>query len=225
MYSKLRVTVLVGAIMSLLLIAGMFFWLSYHSLTIQFTAPSEQGVTIELYNAKYEEESHQSSLGGKVQDITSGESVWLHDGMYAIRTSGKDYAENIQYISLQGEDQTVSYSLRYSREHLDKLQAEEVSAAHTTIEQAYPTTTTLYKYSGDMLLGEGNWFVVFLYYQGDDDLQRDTLRLVLHKEKGAWKLASKPQLSIGQPDHPEIPIEVLNYANKELPDPLRKSER
>ena len=205
-------------VITLVAAIGLYIYLNYHTLAITFdnTNPSAK---VELYRTSHEEATHLTRLTQKVGDVASGEKKFLKDDIYAVKTSGSDYSENIRYFSLKGGDLTYGYTLSFSKAKLDQLRDRERAAARAAITAEYPALEGLYEFEADQLLLQGDWYVASLSYRGPERLSRDRLRVVAYKQNDEWKSVTKPQITLGAPEYPTIPVEVLDAANREMQNP------
>lgn len=215
MSKKSIVAAIAGLLVGVIVVIGLYLYFNYHTVTVSFTAPATPA-EVEIYNTELDEHGHEGKIGQQIQSLTSGEPVWLHDGVYAIKTKGENFVDNPTYIHLTGSNQTINYDVMYSDTYLATLQPAEESTARAAILQKYPSIAQLYSFTGDKLLHQGDWYVVFLQYRGTDTLSRDTLRVALQKKDGTWTVATKPQIALGLPDYPSLPRDVLNYANSTI---------
>lgn len=217
MFKKPVVLSLLTGIIILLLGAVIYYFTSYHNLTINYSLHDKMSsAPVKLYSTKQNDENHGETPDKFIADVKSGESIKLRDSIYYIKTDGEDFKENPVYINLSGSDQTAEYEVSYTANKLESIEKSEIEAAREALKSEYPKAEELYTLSRDKLLHLGDWYVVYLTYKDQDSLSRDTLRVVLHKEKDEWKVVTKPQISIGAPEYPDIPMNVLEYANKEL---------
>ena len=217
MFKKPVVLSLLAGIIMLLLGAVIYYFTSYHNLTVSYSLGDDMSsAPVKLYSTKQNDDNHGEVPDKFIADIKSGESIKLKDNIYFIKTHGDDFNENPVYINLNGSDQTIEYEVSYTTSKLESIEKSEIEAARDAFRSEYPKAEELYTLSRDKLLHLGNWYVVYLTYKDQDSLSRDTLRVVLHKEKDEWKVVTKPQISIGSPEYPDVPMSVLEYANKEL---------
>lgn len=206
------------------LVAGLLYMRQpfLHTLTVQYSASPGQNVEVELYSTEPTEQDESRTLKDKVRTISDNETALLLKGVYALRTVGENYQENIQYINLEDSSQEFKYILQYTPEELSRLQAQEEDSVYAAITKEYPDASALYDNPKDEMLGQGEWYIALLHYKGDSGTMRDTLRIVLHKDNDEWQLKTKPRIVLSAADYPDIPPEVLTQANKPLPDPAEK---
>lgn len=197
---------------------------SFQYVTIRYDNPYEQAV-VELHTTEAGDDEHDMKIAEKVQDIKSGERLRLKKGSYALVTKGESYAENIRFISVGSEEETVNYTLQLSVEALNTLLDEQRSFIQQAVLQKYPDITTLYSFENEKILQQGDWYVAYLSYKGPDDTVRDTLRIIARNEDDTWKVTAPPQIAISRTEYPAIPLEVLKYANAILPAPKTAAER
>jgi hypothetical protein len=223
-------TKLVIIIVSILVVISGFAWLiayitSFQYVTIAYSKP-EKNVVIELYTTKTDPaEEHGIIASDKVQTVNNNERLRLKKGSYMLKTVGDSYNENQIFFRVGDTEETVGYSLIFSGKVLEDELAAEREKARNVITTEYPTSSELYTFKNEKIMLQGQWYVAYLFYKGKNDGIRDTLRIVLHKENGNWKTATKPQLSLSNAEYPTIPKEVLDYANELLGPPPTATER
>lgn len=97
---------------------------------------------------------------------------------------------------------------------LSKLLQSEEPAILTVINQKYPNLAAQYSVNKGRLYGDGTWYGTTLNYQGQDTMNRDTLRVLVQKVSGAWIVrTTPPEIILSKAKYPDVPIEILKTIN------------
>ena len=204
---------------SVVLAIGLYIYFNYHNATINFERIGDTTVNVELYSTLHDETNHLNQPNKKIRDIQSGEKMFLKDDIYAVKTKGAEYKENLKFFSVKGSELVYTYELSFSDSKLNDLLETERAPAQQAILDTYPKLAELYEVESDKLLMQGNWYITTFVYTGPDRLSRDRLRVVAQKQSDGWKSVTKPQIAIGSPEYPGIPLVVLDEVNSEKANP------
>ncbi len=183
---------------------------SQQKVTVSFSSDISK---MEIYHA----EVIRNSLtidGDKVATIKSGEQYTLNKGLYALKPYGNKIKTDL--ISLQVGDKPINKSvdIDYSSNYLSDLTGNEEAALDTAIQKSNPELAKLYTINPGNLYHHGEWYGTTLSYIGTETLKRDTLRLVLKKDNGEWKVVTNPpQIVLSAKNYPSIPFSVLKAVN------------
>ncbi len=94
--------------------------------------------------------------------------------------------------------------------------SEEISAIHSLLSNKYPLTKTDYTITGEKLY-RNQYYGAILIYHGRDNMNRDSLRVLMQKSDGEWKLLSTPPtIILSAPDYPSVPKPVLSDINRSV---------
>jgi hypothetical protein len=89
--------------------------------------------------------------------------------------------------------------------------AELLNSQRATIQRAllswYPALPSFYTISTEHLYEQGDWYGAVLKPLNPAN---DQLKVILQNSGGRWKVAAKPQISIGIPSNQSIPPEVID---------------
>lgn len=95
----------------------------------------------------------------------------------------------------------------------------EQPAIDQAIASAYPQLASLYIVEPGKLYHDGTWYGTTLTYVGSDEMNRDTLRLLMQKKNGTWKVRSTPpSIVLRAADYPDAPKSIIQDLN--MPAPL-----
>lgn len=97
---------------------------------------------------------------------------------------------------------------------VDKLKTERPTIIRV-LTTAYPKITTDYTVADGQLYEQGEWYGTTLTYHGKDTMNRDTLRVLMQKINGVWKLrTTPPQPLLSAVTFPDAPKSVLESINQ-----------
>ncbi len=154
---------------------------------------------------------------GSVAELhASGETVKLDkDVSYLLSYKGAEgYADGEEVVKING-DKTVRLNPSYSDEKLNSMLQMETPAIQTVLRQQYPKIG-LYSIQPGKLYKWGEWYGTTLVYTGPYTPSRDTLRLVMKKENGTWKvMTDPPYISLSRFAYPNVPVEILDLVNNQ----------
>lgn len=106
-----------------------------------------------------------------------------------------------------------------AKSELQTMLITEQPAVDRAIASAYPQLASLYVVEPGKLYHDGTWYGTTLTYTGSDEMNRDTLRLLLQKKNGTWKVRSTPpSIVLRAADYPEAPKSIIQDLN--MPAPL-----
>lgn len=122
------------------------------------------------------------------------------------------------------EVQSVDQEQRsLNEQELDKLLDTELATISDVLVAEYPQVQNLYTINRGQLYDQGQWYGTTLTYRGDDEDNRDTLRVLMQKKNNVWVIRTKPpQLLLSQPEYSDVPKVILQHINQpaELPGTL-----
>lgn len=146
--------------------------------------------------------------------ITPNKEFSLQKGTYKIHISGDDAKSDTRTLNVQNIPITQTIPISLPDKKLQELLDKERSAISAIITKQYPQLSSLYTMR-ETLYNRGEWYGAVLTYKGTDTDNRDTLRLIAHKQAGQWKLITtppKPLVSVAE--YPSVPREVLDAINE-----------
>lgn len=180
------------------------------------------GVTASVY-APYEEEGsgvHESTTQIPPEEnllftIQGEETRRLDIGGYVVAMAATDkYEKYWDMIEVGPEKRTVTVNPSLTTQELQASGTNERQAIIDAISKAYPHLTDLYTIEQGKFYEQGQWYGTKLTYKGQATTNTDPLRIVLHKEDGAWKLVTTPpSILVSTKLHPSIPVAVARDVN------------
>ena len=91
----------------------------------------------------------------------------------------------------------------------------ELPTITAVLAAAYPKSATDYTMSKQKLYENGRWFGALLSYKGTDSMNRDTLRVLMEKKDGEWKLrTTPPEPILTSHKYKDTPVAILKDLNK-----------
>lgn len=179
---------------------------------------SQQFITIRYKNiSKVTIQKFKQGTKGP-QDITiiprSGEKIKVPKGHYLLKYTGNN-GYNSDYENIIIEDDPISISLDpdYSEDRLVDILDQEFENIKSVLNAKYQKMSN-YAIEKGKVYKKGKWYATTLQYIGDDYFNYDSLRLVMEKENGNWKLiTTPPDIIISSQKYPSIPRDILQDLN------------
>lgn len=207
--TKRNIFLVILLVLVLLIPYGIF---SYFSST--------QSVQIEYKNTSTVEIKQLQKTGEDkiIKDIkSSGQSVRLKKNQdYFVSYKGSSgFADGKVEFKVTPDKTKVSINPYYSESKLKDLLANEQSQIQQALKEKYPGTIGQYQIQAGKLYRWGEWYGTTLKYTGPDQLNADTLRVVLKKENNTWKIATDPpDITLSKNVYPSVPEDILRDINK-----------
>jgi hypothetical protein len=147
----------------------------------------------------------------------SGTSTKLRSGNYTAFYEGESgYESKYQPVDISTNHQVLKFEPGYSQERLEQMRRAEYPAIVAALQAKYPRIG-LYTIAPGQLFRQGEWYGTRLVYRGNDIFNSDTLRVVLHKEGGAWVIKTDPpSILLSSVTFPDVPKDVLRDTNNQL---------
>jgi hypothetical protein len=102
-----------------------------------------------------------------------------------------------------------------TKSQLEQQLVTELPIVTNILVTAYPKIATDYTISKSQLFDRGQWFGVVLSYHGADTANRDTLRVLLQKKNGVWKLrTTPPRPLLSSKQLPDVSKNILKTINE-----------
>lgn len=150
--------------------------------------------------------------------VASDEKIRLKKGFsYSIEYRGAEKYESGKIsFAVPSEDKHISIDPPYSQARLNQQLNSDLETLHQTIKNSFENMH-LYEIQRGKLYHTGEWYGATLEYIGQDAFSADTLRIVMKKENGIWKVKSElPYIYLSKFAHPDVPKDVLSDINKDL---------
>jgi hypothetical protein len=196
---------------------GVLIWLNgSQDLVVNFDNSNK----VSIYNEK---DYSDKKLDSPVIAITrNGQKVRLLKANYVVTYEGKqDYNNGKISVKVGDKPSHVTIKPSYSQKKLDSLLKNEFPSIKTAIETQYPVITTLYNIQRGALYSKGEWYGTSLQYRGENYSKSDTLKLVMHKESGIWKIKTKPpNIYLSKYVYTNIPVNILDDLNNFTHTPM-----
>jgi hypothetical protein len=104
---------------------------------------------------------------------------------------------------------------KLSSAELETLLEKELPVISVVLGAQYPTISQLYIIDRGKLYESGQWYATTLTYNGTDQDNRDTLRVIMQKKDGVWIVRTTPPKPIlDQPSYPDVPKSIIQDINK-----------
>lgn len=144
----------------------------------------------------------------------AGEEVRLKKTTYQMQAVGDIIDSRSEELVIDSDSHDIRVDFAYTRAHLDNLYSDERPAIMARINTDYPQIETLYTITGGALYGRGDIFGAQLVATTPSD-NSDTLRIMLQKKSGKWRVLSKPPTQVlSVPVYPQIDTQILRAINQ-----------
>lgn len=160
--------------------------------------------------------------GGGIRKLlirtTTEKKIRLKAGTYSILYDGKGYEEERQILELADSVTLKSPELSYSPTKLDEL----LKSEQKTIRARLDASTSLSGYTPEQekLYYQGQWYTAQLIPA--NQVTQDKLVVIMHKEKGTWKIVAGPSIVLWIGAHDDIPEDIIRTVDNQpvtLPGP------
>lgn len=152
------------------------------------------------------------------KDITSsfesGKSISIEKTkQYILSYTADDDYESGDVI-IDNDMSNVMINPEYSKDASDKIIDQSISDINRSINSSF-STASLYDIQRGVLLEQGTWYITKLTYKDvDDELNSDTLVVVLQKQSNGWVVALKPHIVFNKASYPNVPDNIIEVANR-----------
>lgn len=176
----------------------------------------------EVYIYKASDYENKNFKAIKTIRVT-GQSTRLDKGEYYLAwKTTSDYQEGNQGFVLKNKKESVQIDPKYSQTKLDSMLNDEINNINVALNAKFPTLTSLYIINKGSLYNTGLWYGTTLQYNGPDKNSADTLKVILKKESGTWKVITEtPSLTFNRADYSQVPKDVLDNVNLYLSAPIQ----
>lgn len=206
MINKKFVALVIGLV-SLIVIVVVYVSYINSKQTIVVSYKNISGVTLT-------QTDDEQKLGQKTVISKSGEKLNISKGTYLLNYTGREsYASDSQVVYLQNNPVSVSLDPDFSDKKLSTLLDEQFETIKSVLNEKY-TNINQYVVAKGKLYKKGEWYGTTLQYNGNDEFNYDSLRLVMNKKDDKWTLVTDPpSISLSSQSYPTIPIDVLRDVN------------
>ncbi|HSX27988.1 MAG TPA: hypothetical protein VLF60_00885 [Candidatus Saccharimonadales bacterium] len=212
-----RLIILIGLGVVVIIVAMLLTFKMKQVSQQTVTFNIHNGVTVDVFPAGDVDTEHGLDQNVKpTATITqNGSTLKLAKGSYlAISKATKDYASNRVSFGVDNKSVTVDVDPPYTDAKLQSLVSTEKTAIVAALTKAFPQISSLYTIEDGWFYKTGEWYGTKLDYIGSDAASSDTLRVILHKDNGEWKVATTPpEIVLSATQHPEIPRDVISDLN------------
>lgn len=181
---------------------------------------SSQQVTINYVHSQdvtvYDASESQTNKTVLIKHISeSGESLKLkRNHTYIVKSKGENgYEDSSVGFVLADQPKTININPFYSKDKLAALLKAEQGAIKQALSAAY-SKINLYKIDRGKLYHWGKWYGTILRYKGPYSQSSDSVRVVLAKEGGVWKIKTDPpDITLSKFVFPDVPVDILRDVN------------
>lgn len=206
MVNKKFIALVIGLI-SLVVIIVVYVSYINSKQTIVVSYKNVAGVTLT-------QTDDEQKLGQKTVINKSGEKLNISKGTYLLNYTGSEgFATDSQVVYLQNSPVSISLDPDFSDKKLSTLLDEQFETIKSVLTEKYANINQ-YVVAKGKLYKKGEWYGTTLQYNGTDEFNYDSLRLVMNKKNDKWVLVTDPpSISLGSQSYPNVPIDVLRDVN------------
>lgn len=217
-YRRQIVLTIIICLAAIAILVGVKYLSLFQDITITYVSTdSAHAVLYEGTQTGSSDPDNVQATATKIADpVISGKKYHIKKGNYYLKITGTNIEPVEKGIILADSAQNISYdSYNYSVAHLQELLTPDLQRTiQNVIIAKYPTIPNLYTFQNGALYKHGDWYGANLIWAGDpESLSRDTLKIITHKEGGAWKVATEPNILLSSKDYPSVPKDVLDAIN------------
>ena len=148
-------------------------------------------------------------------EISRTTDLRIKKGDYIVITTGENLETLQKDYNVEKNNEVLKPDFQFNSEYLDKEYKKEKEEIFSKILEKYPNLPELYEFKNDKLYSKGDIFASNLEYKNKKDDNKDTLKILLKKEKGEWQILSKPpQISLSKLDYKNIDSRILKDINR-----------
>jgi len=184
------------------------FVFSYQEVSII----NKSELAVNIYASADDHDDPTQYTGQSLKTIKGSTTFKMKKGSYVIVTEKNDsYKQIILPLYLEDSHAHIDIKPQYSDEKLQLMLVQELPAITEAIRKTYQDISSYYTQEPGWLYEKGEWYATKLKYVGQGDIfKNDTLRIILHKESGVWKVITlPPDIVISHVLYPQIPREIL----------------
>lgn len=205
-HKKLIINIVIAIIVAtVVIIVGVILW-NYLIFQKVVTLNPTAGTTIAIGSQVGE----GTDIGTLLTKTSTKQILRLEPGHYVVQYSGtKDYQDQSIVINIVETTELTTPKLKLTQNKLDALLAIEKPAAQNAFSLVFDVDG--YNITDDKLYQQGDWYSARLV---PNNSSLDTLRVIMKKENGQWKVAAGPSIIFFIGDYPNIPQNVISVTNK-----------
>lgn len=147
-------------------------------------------------------------------EVTDQRQFRIKKGQYSLKLIGQNIDQTARTVEIK-QPQTIEIDYNYNQQYLEKLLNSEQAEILNLINQKYPKIADLYNIERPRLYQKGEIFGANLVFKDQKADNRDTLKILLLKQKNNWQILSNPPAPIlSKQDYPQINPETLTKINR-----------
>lgn len=142
-----------------------------------------------------------------------GQPAKLKKGDYTLKNQGNRVAEDTQFITIDGETDSIDIDFAYTESYLGRLYAEQKSDIESALYAQLPKLREQYTVSNGALYSKGEVYGATLTARNSSE-NSDLLHVLLLKKDDKWELLHTPQPILTVAEYPNIPRAALSAINR-----------
>lgn len=204
---------LVAAAIVLVLVIACGAAIKARAATTKVTFYYKNCHDVSIYYALETQGDGDPKLVGNISK--NGEAKRLKkDRAYIVACAGDNGYENSRVtFNLTDGRKAVRIESYYSSKKLEAMLQQNINEINRDFADTY-NLAGLYEIQTGKLYHWGDWYGTTLLYKGNDNFNDDTLRLIMHKEGGAWKVKTRPpNITLSKFIYADVPVDILRAVN------------
>jgi hypothetical protein len=185
----------------IVLVAGVVAW-NYFIGSASITLEPAEGVSMTLGTPAHE------GIEAIITQTNTPTTLRVAKGTYALLLEQAGHQSKLTTVNISQNTHIPSETLEPNVTTLQQLQRTEQTALLAVVASKTPPG---YHVATQSLYADGTWAGVKLAAGSQDDL-----RIILHKQAGAWVSLAGPGMVLAKADFPQIPGEILSQVNNSL---------
>ena len=204
--NKKIIAFIVTVVILSVIISIIAYVLSFRTVTFSI---GKKDLSLAVYAASDRERKN------KLGEIRDKDSLRLQEGSFQAIPGDPNYDNLPLYFNVEKSDKNVELNPAYSQARLDSLLEENLSALQTLLINTYPQITKSFELAKGKLYREGQWYATTLTQipENRGDIG-DIYHVLAHKKDGQWSIIHKPSLVLTTAEIKDVPLDILQDANR-----------
>lgn len=181
---------------------------------VQVNIPPGSSVSIYKNTPEEDDPYGYNENGSPHKQVSSSQKLKLKKTTYIAVVTGpvNEYKDPKVRFEVRDDSRSVDIHPNYTEAKLAALLTNERVDAQKQLISRYPKIRSQYTIVSERLYQLGDWYGAILKPLNPD---ADSLKVIMKKTDGKWiSVVKYPSISIGQPSHPDVPLEVLEAVDR-----------
>lgn len=215
---KLSTKQILIIVMTVIAIVLVFFTINHFLFKLRVSVNlSEDTDSVMLYSAT---EGKLDESKPPLVTIDQSKFIRIYPGDYIVKPVGDNISNDPINVTISRDSSIINIDPFLSDNQLSTRFKSEIPEINSVLNTEYNDLIDENFLDGKFaVVGKfyhfGDWYSTFIYPKEIDSrtFTTDTYSVILHKE-GGWKIAAPPKIVHSYKDYPEIPIDIIDKANR-----------